>query len=231
MATHSQAHDSGPSDPPTGFLAAWERLLGARRVPTLPRRRGRKPRAGAAAAKLVERDRSEAQALGVTATPTFFFGQAANLAVFTVVNALWLRPLPFPDVDRFITLSDGGTGATDGAAFGGLETPVGWTMFEAVAGQVVVAGRARSPCSVDQATYPSELRVVRLDQSPHRGEPGDEAYDFCDDGLQRLAVEPFVPSRSASCLINLTLVTKCERAVRASHATGARRRSGARESV
>ena len=44
MATHSQAHDPGPSDPPTGFLAAWERLLGARGVPTLPRRRGRKPR-------------------------------------------------------------------------------------------------------------------------------------------------------------------------------------------
>lgn len=44
MAIHSQAHDPGPSDPPTGFLAAWERLLGARGVPTLPRRRGRKPR-------------------------------------------------------------------------------------------------------------------------------------------------------------------------------------------
>jgi hypothetical protein len=44
MQTHSQAHDPGPSDPPTGFLAAWEHLLGARGVPTLPRRRGRKPR-------------------------------------------------------------------------------------------------------------------------------------------------------------------------------------------
>jgi hypothetical protein len=30
---------------------------------------------------------------------------------------------------------------------------------------------------------------------------------------------------------NLTLVTRCERALRASHATGARRRRGARESV
>lgn len=30
--------------PPTGFLAAWEQMLGAGGVPTLPRRRGRKPR-------------------------------------------------------------------------------------------------------------------------------------------------------------------------------------------
>jgi hypothetical protein len=44
MSTHSQTQDRGPSDPPTGFLAAWERLLGPRGVPTIPRRRGRKPR-------------------------------------------------------------------------------------------------------------------------------------------------------------------------------------------
>ena len=44
MTTHFQTHDPGPSDPPRGFLAAWERLLGPRGVPTLPRRRGRKPR-------------------------------------------------------------------------------------------------------------------------------------------------------------------------------------------
>jgi len=44
MSTHGQTQDRGPSDPPTGFLAAWERLLGPRGVPALPRRRGRKPR-------------------------------------------------------------------------------------------------------------------------------------------------------------------------------------------
>src|SRR6266508_6351321 len=44
MSTHAQTQDRGPSDPPTGFLAAWERLLGPRGVPTVPRRRGRKPR-------------------------------------------------------------------------------------------------------------------------------------------------------------------------------------------
>jgi len=41
MSTHSQ---SGDEDAPTGFLAAWARLVGPRGVPTLARRRGRKPR-------------------------------------------------------------------------------------------------------------------------------------------------------------------------------------------
>ena len=36
---------------------------------------------------------------------------------------------------------------------------------------------------------------------------------------------------SGSCLTNLRLTPRCERAVRASHAIGARRRSGAREGV
>ena len=36
------AHRS--TDPPTGFLEAWNRLLGGAGVPTLPVRRGRKPR-------------------------------------------------------------------------------------------------------------------------------------------------------------------------------------------
>ena len=33
-----------PTQSPTGFLEAWEQLVGAEGVPTLPRRRGRKPR-------------------------------------------------------------------------------------------------------------------------------------------------------------------------------------------
>lgn len=38
MSTHSQSSRSN------GFLAAWERLVGARGVPVVPRRRGRRPR-------------------------------------------------------------------------------------------------------------------------------------------------------------------------------------------
>lgn len=42
MSTHGQAPDRIP--PPSGFLTAWARLVGARGVPAMPRRRGRKPR-------------------------------------------------------------------------------------------------------------------------------------------------------------------------------------------
>src|SRR5258708_13439874 len=42
MSTHSQSGDD--EDAPAGFLAAWARLVGPRGVPTLARRRGRKPR-------------------------------------------------------------------------------------------------------------------------------------------------------------------------------------------
>lgn len=56
MRRHSPSRDRGsrrarppdplaPSEAPTGFLDAWEQLVGAAGLPTLPRRRGRKPRA------------------------------------------------------------------------------------------------------------------------------------------------------------------------------------------
>jgi hypothetical protein len=44
MSTPAPIPHPGLSDPPAGFLAAWERLVGPRGVPRLPQRRGRKPR-------------------------------------------------------------------------------------------------------------------------------------------------------------------------------------------
>src|SRR5687768_6958112 len=65
----------------------------------------------------------------------------ATLAVFTVVNALWLRPLPYPGAERLVTLVY--EVATDlDPAFVGIETRYSarWSAFEAVAGQVVASG-------------------------------------------------------------------------------------------
>jgi hypothetical protein len=42
MSTHTQTQPRTPR--PTGFLTAWDHLIGAAGLPTLPRRRGRKPR-------------------------------------------------------------------------------------------------------------------------------------------------------------------------------------------
>lgn len=44
MSTHSHPSNSSDSTTPSGFLAAWHQLIGARGVPELARRRGRKPR-------------------------------------------------------------------------------------------------------------------------------------------------------------------------------------------
>jgi Transposase DDE domain len=44
MSTHAQTQERRGTEPPRGFLAAWERLLGARGAPRLARRRGRPPR-------------------------------------------------------------------------------------------------------------------------------------------------------------------------------------------
>ena len=66
----------------------------------------------------------------------------ATLAVFTVVNALWLRPLAYPEPDRLVTLVY--DVATDlDPAFSGIETRYSdrWSAFESIAGQVASSGR------------------------------------------------------------------------------------------
>lgn len=40
----------------------------------------------------------------VLAVGTVALAVGVNLVVFTIVNALWLRPLPFPDADRLVTI-------------------------------------------------------------------------------------------------------------------------------
>ena len=63
----------------------------------------------------------------------------ATLTVGTVVNALWLKQPALPDRDRLVTIVSDSGGSID-AVFGYLETKVGWTAFDAMAGQVVTSG-------------------------------------------------------------------------------------------
>src|SRR5688500_2098730 len=44
MSTHSETYSRSGAEARPGFLAAWQQLIGARGIPTLARRRGRKPR-------------------------------------------------------------------------------------------------------------------------------------------------------------------------------------------
>lgn len=70
------------------------------------------------------------------ATTTLAVAVGVNLIVFTVVNALWLRPLPFPDADRLVALPEG--------AFTTVEAPALQVFGQAVAGQVITDDRAGS---------------------------------------------------------------------------------------
>lgn len=67
-----------------------------------------------------------------------------NLVVFTVANALWIRPLPIPDIDRIVTLTDEGLATNDAGMFSDLENADHWPTFEAIAGQVVTTGTLES---------------------------------------------------------------------------------------
>jgi predicted permease len=71
------------------------------------------------------------------ATITLASAAGINLIVFTIVNALWLRPLPFPNAERLVVIASGSDGPGD-AAFVNLSSPA-WQTFDAVAGQVITS--------------------------------------------------------------------------------------------
>jgi len=60
----------------------------------------------------------------------------ATLMVFTLVNALWLKPLQFPDPDRVVILmaETANNPSEESWIYGGLETSGGWAAFEVANG-------------------------------------------------------------------------------------------------
>ncbi len=76
----------------------------------------------------------------VFAVTSLALAVGATLVVFSVVNALWLKPVSFPDPERVVMLISSSVGEGDGYTQVGLETSTRWTFFEAVAGQVVTSG-------------------------------------------------------------------------------------------
>ena len=67
------------------------------------------------------------------ATTTLAVAVGVNLVVFTIVNALWLRPLPFRDPDRVVTITDRSYVTVDAQNLTSRQP----RPFAAVAGQVM----------------------------------------------------------------------------------------------
>jgi predicted permease len=104
-----------------------------------------------------------------------------NLLVFTIVNALWIRPLPFPEPDRVVTITNAGWVRLDGPQLrifdGGVAGQVDTTEYQAgLRPRVEVAGRMPEILGVTSAYF----RVLRL---PIRGR------DFTGDD-ERAGAEP-----------------------------------------
>jgi putative ABC transport system permease protein len=124
------------------------------------------------------------------AATTLAVAVGINLIVFTVVNALWLRPMPFPNADRLVTIL--------GMAYVGVDGPTFTTNFEAAAGQVTSigivdlrpqlaiagAGRALETTAVTPGYFPLLGQEIRgRDFTPDDDRAGAEPVAIISDWL------------------------------------------------
>ena len=97
------------------------------------------------------------------ALATLTFAVGANVVVFTVVNALWLKPRPVKDPDRvvWVTGDAGSLGSSENFFFAplGLERLRETGAFESVAGQTSTSGEnaALRPLIVFERPYEPSL--------------------------------------------------------------------------
>lgn len=117
------------------------------------------------------------------AAGTLAVAVGVNLMVFTVVNALWLRPLPFPDADRLVAI----VGAPPMLRL----SPERWAAFELVAGQVMTndsLSGLRPVISLDEGTGQLETLAVTPQYFSVFGLP-IRGRDFAEDD-DREGAEP-----------------------------------------
>jgi putative ABC transport system permease protein len=130
---------------------------------------------------------------------TLSLGIGANTAIFSVVNAVLLRPLPYPDPARLMQIGQSGTGGDDGSV--GEPKFIFWRdqnqTFEAMALYQTI-GSGVNLASGNDAEYVSALKVSldffrALGVAPSLGrgftreedQPGGERVAIVSDGLWR----------------------------------------------
>jgi putative ABC transport system permease protein len=135
----------------------------------------------------------------LTAVVTLALGVGATTAIFTVINAVLLRPLPYPEADRLVYV-----GQTYGGEFSGTGEPkfLFWReqsqSFEAMACYSSYGGARGNLAGGDEAEYVQGLRVSEgffrsLGVYPALGRafssaedtPGSERVAILSDGLWR----------------------------------------------
>ena len=108
------------------------------------------------------------------AVATLTLAVGANLVVFTIVNALWLRPRPVTDPDRvvWVTGDAGSLGSSESYHFAplGLERLLESGAFEAVAGQTSTSGSGGSTGFCAMAENCREMATPATTPSPTRPE-------------------------------------------------------------
>jgi putative ABC transport system permease protein len=99
---------------------------------------------------------------------TLALGIGGSTSIFSVVNGVLLRPLPYPDPDRLVSVQSGGQGSGDPAHAPGdyLDLQREQRSFSAIAahrGDVIdITSERAEPLRLDPATYAAVIAVLAL---------------------------------------------------------------------
>jgi predicted permease len=159
----------------------------ARVAPLLPRLRPRSPDIADALRGLHIGVRSLVRSHpGYLAMAIFVLAVAVgvNLLVFTIVNALWIRPMPFPDFERVVTIANNNWIRLDGPELqvfdGGIAGQVDTTEYHAgLRPRIEIGGRFPETVGVTSGYF----KVLQL---PIRGR--DFTHDDDREGTEPVAI-------------------------------------------
>ena len=146
----------------------------------------------------------KAPAFTVVAIVTLALGVGANSAIFTVVNAVLLRPLPFSNPGRVVNLAWDGSGYLQSLSATKFQY---WhdhaRSFEAMAmillvGAGLLLGTLSRLTSFDRGFDVHDLVVARLTSAPARGASSQDLWEFERRVLQQVEGLPAIASIAAA---------------------------------